>query len=129
MRSLLCLAFGSILVLSACDFQADDAATMAPRLVGLSLTAFSPEAQAVLDGGGELVWEVQNVLGRSYALVETLPAAIPADADLFVILADAATCTPKCDVLDMVSFHSPADPSVVSVDALDDSGVALRFEW
>ncbi|MEM8559075.1 MAG: hypothetical protein AAGG50_14740 [Bacteroidota bacterium] len=118
-----------MLLLAGCDFQADDTSSVSPRLIGLSLTRLSPEAQAVLDGGGELVWEVQNVLGRPYALATTLPATVPLDADLFLVLADAATCTPKCDVLDIVPFHSPADPSIVSIEAADMSAALLRFEW
>ena len=127
MRYLLCLALVSTLAFAGCDLQSDNAGT-SPRLVGRSLTSLSPAAQAVVDQGGELVWEVQDVIGRSYAVAEQLPSVVPGDADLLIVIADASTCTPKCDVLEIAPFHTPQQASVSALDVEGAFGAQLLFE-
>lgn len=122
MRTLLYAALGVLLLSPGCDLTDSDAAQ--PQLVSLSLTELPDSIQ------GEAIWEVQDTVGRVYASADDLPAVVPADAALLLVLSDAATCTPKCDALAIARLHAPADESVriVTVDE-NRLGATLEFEW
>ncbi|MEL7362030.1 MAG: hypothetical protein AAFN13_08150 [Bacteroidota bacterium] len=126
MRTLsLCVVLG--FVLAGCDAGSDSGVTA--RLVNVSgPTSLSAEAQAVVDQGGTLIWEVQSELGRRYASQETLPALVPGAIPMLVVLADVATCTPKCTPLGIARFEAPSDGLAGSATAAGDFSIRLDFE-
>ena len=111
--------------LSGCE---DSEAVSTAQLVDVStLTNLSANAQPVVDRGGTLIWEVQNSVGRIYASQDDLPAAIPSETAMLFVIADAATCTPKCTPIGVARFRVPSEVSQTSATADGDFTVQLSF--
>lgn len=127
MRVLLTL-IAVVVAFSGCDLTADEFPSA--RIVDVStLTNLSPEAQAVLDRGGTLIWEVQNQVGRLYASQESLPASVPLSSSLFVVIADAEACRSTCEPIGFARFQTPDEGAAASVTASGDFSMRLDFEF